>query len=101
MISVWATAAVEIVTPTSFTIEPCGEAKVLLVVEIGGDQVKSERLEVGDVRGVRGVRDLHDCVVAYADLRVKGCDIRSVRIAVAILPRDCDDFVIDCQSGCC
>jgi hypothetical protein len=45
--------------------------------------------------------DVDRCLVSYADLRIKGCDLRSVRIAVAILPRDCDAYVVDCACGCC
>lgn len=85
----------QIVGPTAFTLEPCGEAKVVLVVEIGGgthDDKASENRQQADVA---------DCVVEYADLRVKGCDIRPIRIAVAVLPRDCDAYVVDCRCGCC
>ena len=45
--------------------------------------------------------DVDDCKVYYSDLRVKGCDIRPVRIAVAVLPRDCGSHRISCRCGCC
>jgi hypothetical protein len=45
--------------------------------------------------------DVDECLVAYADLRVVGCNIRAIRIAVALLPRDCDPFVAECGCGCC
>lgn len=80
----------QIATPTAFKLEPCGEEKVILVIEISGSF--DDRPRMGDVK---------DCEVAYADLRVKGCDIRPIRIAVAVLPRDCDDYVVDCRCGCC
>ncbi|UVO49701.1 hypothetical protein M0208_03935 [Sphingomonas sp. SUN019] len=81
----------QIAGPTSFKLEPCGEARVVLVIEIGGGGTDDNQ-RTGDVR---------QCAVAYADLRVKGCDIRPIRIAVAVLPRDCDDYVVDCRCGCC
>jgi hypothetical protein len=45
--------------------------------------------------------DVNDCLVAVGDLRVDGCDIRPVRIAVAILPRDCSAYQIECGCCCC
>jgi hypothetical protein len=41
------------------------------------------------------------CEVSYADLRIKGCDLRSVRVAVSVLPRDCEAFTVDCGCSCC
>lgn len=93
----------KIVTPASFTIEPCGEAKVVLVIEIGAgsdENVVDDTKRMATNIPVR-LGDVDDCVVGYADLRVKGCDIRPIRIAVAILPHHCDDYVVDCRSGCC
>lgn len=81
----------QITSPTSFKIAPCSEAKVMIGVEIGGGTA---------AEGNRGP-DIQNCVVAYADLRVKGCDVRPVRIAVAVLPDDCDAYVVDCQCECC
>jgi hypothetical protein len=95
-LSSWTTAegvqiSGQIVGPTSFKLEPCGEAKVVLVIEIGGKGT-GDNQRTGDVK---------QCTVAYADLRVKGCDIRPIRIAVAVLPNDCDDYIVDCRCGCC
>jgi hypothetical protein len=81
----------QLTTPTSFTLAPCGEERAILVIQIASAATKE-----GDRLG-----DVKDCQVAYADLRVKGCDIRPIRIAVAILPRGCDDYVVDCRCGCC
>jgi hypothetical protein len=39
--------------------------------------------------------------VFSADLRVEGCDTRPIRIALALLPRDCNAYEIDCGCGCC
>jgi hypothetical protein len=81
----------QIATPAKFTIKPCGEERAILVIEISGSAV-DERRHLADVR---------NCAVAYADLRLKGCDMRSIRIAVAVLPRECDDYVVHCACGCC
>lgn len=81
----------QLTTPTSFTLEPCGEERAILVIQIAsGTNSEGDRFV-----------DVKDCQVAYADLRVKGCDIRPIRIAVAILPRGCDDYAVDCRCGCC
>ncbi|HSY41927.1 MAG TPA: hypothetical protein VLA79_20460 [Polyangia bacterium] len=85
-----AEVAAQIIGPTSFTLDPCSDKLVVLEVSIGA---------AGDDQ--RELPDVTTCVVAYADLRIKGCDIRSVRLAVAILPRDCDAYKIDCACGCC
>jgi hypothetical protein len=86
-----ATIGGQLTTPTSFKLEPCGEERAILVIQItSGTNNEGDRFV--DVKG---------CQVAYADLRVKGCDIRPIRIAVAILPRSCDDYVVDCSCGCC
>ncbi len=46
--------------------------------------------------------DVDDCLVAVADLRVEGCDIRCpIGIGVVLLPRDCDTFDLTCGCGCC
>jgi hypothetical protein len=86
----------QIATPTTFTLTPCGNERVILVIEVT-DQ--SESGKAADNRGK--INDVKGCAVSYTDLRIKGCDLRPVRIAVAVLPRDCDDYVVDCQSACC
>ena len=86
----------QIMTPTTFTLKPCGEEHVVLIVEIKDSAIP------GNTDGVREkIDDVKGCAVSYADLRIKGCDLRPVRIAVAVLPRDCDAYVVDCQCGCC
>jgi hypothetical protein len=83
----------EILAPTKFTLKGCEERTVVLVVNIEG---------VGQQGGEVGAHpDVRDCAVSYAELRIVGCDLRAIRIAVAILPRDCDAMRIDCRCGCC
>jgi hypothetical protein len=93
--------AATIVGERSFELEACEERVVTLAIRPGqvdgpdgnsDDRVDKERGDLPDV---------DDCLVAYTDLRVAGCDIRSIRIAVALLPRDCDAYVAECGCGCC
>jgi hypothetical protein len=74
--------------PREFTLAPCGEQHVTLVIKAGA----ADRENLADV---------DSCQVITADLRLVGCDHRSVRIAVAILPRFCDPYWISCGCTCC
>lgn len=76
----------------TFKLAPCSEHEILIGVEIAADNPNST---------VRVPGRVDTCCVYYADLRITGCDIRPVRIAVAVLPFDCDRHVIDCACGCC
>ena len=80
--------------PMTFTLASCGEQKVTLVV-------KTNDLTTGGTGTNTPAADVDDCVVATADLRLVGCDQRPLRIALAILPRDCDPFRVDCGCTCC
>jgi hypothetical protein len=77
---------------TEFTLAPCEEREVVIRISVGRGQDNPEGERIVDV---------DDCVVSYADLRVVGCDNRPIRFAVAVLPRDCHAYHVDCQSGCC
>jgi hypothetical protein len=94
-----------ILSETAIKLAPCGEAHVVIGVTVGSDTVAPpppnpttnapppvDRLPLPDV---------DRCLVSYADLRIKGCDLRSIRIAVAVLPRDCDAYTVDCDCCCC
>ncbi len=81
-----------IVGETTFTLAPCEERAVVIEV----DSAATPSQERGDAT------DVDDCVVAVADLRVTGCDIRCpIGIGVVLLPRDCDTFDLSCGCGCC
>lgn len=92
-------------TPTEFTLAACEEREALLTIKIGipnadGNIADGESNTVIVGEG-RRFTDLDECLVAYADLRVEGCENRPVRIAIAVLPRDCATYKIDCRCGCC
>jgi hypothetical protein len=76
--------------PTRLHLDPCSEQSAVLTLE----------LPLGDKTGEREP-DVDDCLTAYADLRLTGCDIRPLRIAVVILPRVCDAHLVECGCGCC
>ena len=82
----------EIVGASTFTLAPCEERAVILEVDsasVAGEQAGQPT-------------DVDDCLVAVADLRVEGCDVRCpIRIGVVLLPRDCDTFDLSCGCGCC
>lgn len=100
-----------LVPPTEFVLPPCGEAQVIIAVETfpaGEEQgprgvARFQTAAAGDQPAAeqRRLPDVDECRVLYADLRVEGCDIRPIRIALALLPRDCDEFVIECGCTCC
>lgn len=81
-----------------FTLRACDEHITILAIEGGsvgqepGESATQERpIETG-----RG-----ECEVVYGDLRIEGCDIRPVRIAVALLPFGCDAHEVRCDCCCC
>ncbi len=71
--------------PATFELKPCSRRIVQLRFSIAAE----ER------------REVETCVVACADLTVDGCDMKPLRIAVAILPLECGPYCIDCSCGCC
>jgi hypothetical protein len=103
--------------PKALTIPACGEQNVTLVVKIGGalqtganpqqpgapnQPGTSDQPVPSDQPGAeRRIPDVDECLTATADLRLVGCDHRPLRIAVAILPRDCDPYRVSCGCTCC
>jgi hypothetical protein len=101
-----------LLSPAEFTLAACEEQDAVIGIEVGPAQrgdvtpVKPDkpREKPAPAEGrvsVDRLPDVDDCVVAYADLRIVGCDNRPVRIAVTTLPRDCHSYPVDCSSGCC
>lgn len=102
----------EIFGQAAFKLAPCGREEVVLLLTVAGQAATTpgktlppdkpapkgrQNLPIQE----RQLPDVDRCLVAYADLRIKGCDLRSVRVAVAILPRDCEAFTVDCGCACC
>lgn len=80
----------------TFVLAPCEERAVTIVVE--SSELVGPPVDVN----TRTPTDVDDCLVAVADLRVVGCDIRCpIGIGVVLLPRDCDTFDLACGCGCC
>jgi hypothetical protein len=99
-----------VVGEKTFTLKACEERAVSIALAIrpaSTDDKGDEGLRLEAFIGAAGaerdtqVPDVDECIVAYADLCLQGCDVRAVRIAVAILPRDCDAYEVHCACGCC
>ncbi len=81
--------------PTKFTLKACEEQQVVILVNAAGGRAGTEPPPADRLP------DVDECEVLYADLRVEGCDIRPIRIALALLPRDCAAYEVECWCGCC
>jgi hypothetical protein len=80
--------------PTEFELAPCTSKAVVMAIETG---------PLGTPGAIPNepIPDVEDCTVYYSDLRIDGCEMRPLRIAVAILPRECGAYKIHCHSCCC
>jgi hypothetical protein len=93
--------------PTEFTLAPCQEYETILLIEAAAatDTGSNAPEPVGEAGSSavtdRNRLDVDNCHVFYADLRVEGCEMRPVRIALALLPRDCAAYKVDCGCNCC
>ncbi len=90
-----------IIGSANFTLKPCEEHTMAVGITVREAQAAPT---VGDAveHGNDGeIPDVDDCLVAYGHLTIEGCDIRPVRIAVAILPRTCGAHRVECGCGCC
>jgi len=87
----------QILPETHFKLPACSQKEFVLLINAGQAEMS---LVHKDERQSRLI-DVDDCLVLYADLRIEGCGTRPVRIALALLPRDCSPFVIECLSSCC
>lgn len=90
----------EILPETKFKLEACGEKEIILAVELA-QAAFDPAGNVDTAAGRARLPDVDDCTVLYADLRVEGCEVRPLRFALAILPRDCYPFEIHCRCSCC
>ncbi len=53
----------------------------------------------GDGQGL-SIGDVNGCATAYADVRFEGC-ARPQRVALVVLPAECDAVDVGCDCGCC
>jgi hypothetical protein len=90
---------VSIAGAADFTLAPCAEQEATLLVDVSRAGDGDDKSEEEKARGK--LRDVDECLVALGDLRLEGCDVRPVRIAVAVVPRDCSPYEIDCGCACC
>jgi hypothetical protein len=91
---------VSIAGPADLTLAPCAEQEATLLVDVS--RAGNGDAEAPDKEKERGkLRDVDECLVALGDLRLEGCDVRPVRIAVAVVPRDCSPYEIECGCACC
>lgn len=88
----------QIVGATSFTLEACSEEMRLLRIDVVGEVDEDGN---DSTANLPRQRDVAECEVVYADLRVTGCEMRPLRIALAILPYSCSAFEIECGCSCC
>ncbi|GEM_PF-1609074 len=98
---------------------PCEDAIVRLLVTVTGSATDlAGTVEGQDVKGQDGqgqdttsvtssgaeprgrLTDVAACSSSYADVRFEGC-ARPVRVAVVVLPADCDPVDVGCDCGCC
>jgi hypothetical protein len=115
------------VTPHRFTLGPCAERTIAVrahLVELDEKDDKTERHERAELVEAAAVRTPPlasalaapqpvrptpapapavpaGCVVYYADLRLAGCELRPLRLAVALLPESCGAHHARCGCGCC
>jgi hypothetical protein len=97
------------------TLEPCEHRQVHLLVSAG--PAKARELATGTVgrtkpdleHGAVGGEvvvvelaydDVERCSTAYADVRFEGCG-RPMRLAVVVVPSECDAVDVPCGCGCC
>jgi hypothetical protein len=86
-----------------FTVQPCQEHEVILQIEAVAPAAEGGKADEAGTKVITGriAPDVEECEIFYADLRVEGCDTRPVRIALALLPRDCAGYKVDCGCSCC
>ncbi len=107
---------VNVLPQSPLTLEPCSETEIDLVVEIecrdpspkpepqdqpvpgkksaaqkAADAKEAEAEDAQRTRDFEPV-DVDDCEVGYVTIRVGGCLVRPIVVAIAVLPRDCDAY---------
>ena len=113
------------------TLEPCSRTKLELLVHVacedpnpptntedspaaGGKRaakdapVKSlpsdtaeEAVRTRLLTDIRSTGNVDRCEVGYVTLRLGGCLVRPIVVAIAVLPNECGSFRTGCQCSCC
>jgi hypothetical protein len=103
------------------TLEPCSTTKLELIVHItcqrdavqpkaastrgARDTVRETAKEAKEIERLADLRelcpDVDRCEVGYITVRLAGCLIRPIVVAIAVLPRDCDVYRAGCACTCC
>lgn len=114
---------------TKVVLGPCEDRIVRLLISTRGTLDDDSRMEGQDLTGggaeadaagkpsqaaraagrepvdvaavpTRRTSDVDSCLSAYADVRFEGC-ARPQRVAVVVLPAECDALDVGCDCGCC
>ena len=89
--------------PKTFSLAACAEQKITLIVKVRDDAASTNpnpNPNQDQPPAQTSLPDVDDCLVATADIRLIGCDHRPIRVAVAVLPRDCDPYEVSCGCTC-
>ena len=103
----------------SIVLAPCEDRVVRLLVAVrpsstdgqndGADAGSTDGQNAGSTYGQNAGHsanlgriggDVEGCATAYADVRFEGC-ARPQRVAVVVLPAECDAVDVGCDCGCC
>jgi hypothetical protein len=85
--------------PTEFKLGRCASQIIVMMIDTGS--LAASGGEAKNALNAERMTDVENCTVYYSDLRVDGCEMRPLRLAVAILPRDCGAYKIQCRCCCC
>jgi hypothetical protein len=97
------------------TLDPCSTTRLELMVQIA---CQSEPANANPARsgGTRNTSsdpfatlaaqreqgsDVDRCEVGYATIRLGGCLVRPIVVAIAALPLGCDNYRVGCSCSCC
>jgi hypothetical protein len=105
---------VAVLPRSPITLPACSTTEIDVRVEIVcGDEDKNPdqpkptprkaagRAEQQEARQEIEFVDVDNCEVGYVTIRVEGCLVRPIVVAVAVLPRDCDAYHTGCSCSCC
>jgi hypothetical protein len=80
------------------TIAGCSSHEFLLVVEVGG--TSEDPTKPGETRDYQQGVPLRCCTTLTSDVRINGCGT-TLRVAINVLPLDCDQVEVTCCGCCC